>query len=128
MAATPFLVIPSAARDPSHRQLQHRRHVVAALQRPHRVDQRADVVALSPGRGLVDQLALDLGVGLGIGRRAARRLRRERVGTAVGGDDVELGGDGRLVIVSNRVSVPSKAVLGSKGLPGVSLCFCSKSL
>ena len=78
--AAPLLYDEDSARPSNgNREPRQRRHVLALVERPHRVDQRLDVVARMPAVGLMRELVLDLGVLQWIGRAAARGLGAKRV-------------------------------------------------
>ena len=94
--AAPLLYDEDLARPSNgNREPRQRRHVLALVERPDRVDQRLDVVALLPAVGLGAQLVLDFVVLQRIGGAAARGRVRDAVRLAVGGDDSISGGDGR---------------------------------
>src|SRR5471032_2644553 len=71
------------------------RDVVAAIERPDRVDQRLDVVIALPTRRFIAEFLLDLLVLQRIGRAAPRRLRRHALLLAVGREEIHLDRYGR---------------------------------
>ena len=76
-----------------HRQREQAGGVGAALESPDRLNQRRRVVTGLPIGCDGGELRLDFGVAHGIGRAAARRRVRQTMLAAVGGRQLDLGGD-----------------------------------